>query len=304
MVTPLRLMVLGAVILLGASTMAIATGKRSTARDFAAAADPDHPTDAAEWIDCPEGFEAIAGRGCLALAGSAGPLVIYLHGLYELGAPQEEMDRQVRLAKHTKALGYSLLALRGRVGACSDPNFKNFVCWPSNETTQDAGAGVVNEWATALRIAEERSGHGKRYVVGFSNGGFFAGLIAMHALLPFDALAVGHAGTVEPFRPLGAKPPLLLLSADEDSAQAGMIHFDEVLAREGWPHEVYAREGAHAFTDVDMNAALTFFQRIEKGEKPPFSPPLSEHRPTPHAPSPAVTGATDAAAEQAPEEDL
>lgn len=298
MIAPPRLILLGGVILIGATTAAIASRQTPSNLDFAGAAESNHPADAAELIDCPKGFEPIAGRACLSLADSAGPLVVYLHGLYELEHPEEEMDRHVRLAKQTKALGYSLLALRGRVGACSDPSFKNFVCWPSNENTQDAGAGVVSEWQTALHIAEERSGHGKRYIVGFSNGGFFAGLIATHALLPFDGLAIAHAGTVEPFRALGAKPPLLLLSADEDSAQEGMIHFDEVLAREAWPHEVYAREGAHGFTEIDMNAALTFFLRIEKGEKPPFSPPLSKHRPTPRAPSP------HAAAEQAPEVDF
>ncbi|MEO6575274.1 MAG: hypothetical protein ABIP89_15620, partial [Polyangiaceae bacterium] len=54
--------------------------------------------------------------------------------------------------------------------------------------------------------------------------------------------------------------------------------------REAWPHEVYAREGSHGLTDADMSAALSFFERVGRGENPPFSPPLSTHRPTPHTP--------------------
>ena len=278
-----RLVLFAGLILVLASTLALTQrNKPVLALEIAEAV----PVEA-DLIDCPDGFEAIAGRGCLAFAGAPGPLVIYLHGLYQHGVPyeeREEMNRQTMLAKYAKAQGFTVLALRGRVGACSAAQYARYVCWPSNERTQDAGAEVVSEWATPLRIAEDRSGHGKRYVLGFSNGGFFAGLIATHALLSLDAIAIAHAGPVEPFRPLGPKPPLLLLSADEDSSQEGMIHFDEVLTREAWPHELYARaEGGHSLPDVDISAALTFFERVERGERPPFSPPLSPHRPTPRS---------------------
>ena len=265
-IVPLRFVILGGLILVLASTSALVTRKEQPhmALDIVATVPAD-----ADMIDCAGGFEAIAGRGCLAFSGVPGPLVIYLHGLYQHGVPyeeHEEMNRQTMLAKHAKAHGFTVLALRGRMGACSAAEYKRYICWPSNERTQDAGADVVREWATPLRIAEERSGHGKRYVLGFSNGGFFAGLIAMQALLPFDAIAIAHAGTVEPFRPVGAKPPLLLLYADDDSSREGMIHFDEVLTREAWPHEAYVRAaGGHSLPEADVNAALTFFERIESG---------------------------------------
>lgn len=287
MLVPPRLVILGDLVLVLAGTVALVTRKDPPlpALNIAAIVPAEVESSA-----CAEGFEPIAGRGCLAVVSAPGPLVIYLHGLYQHGVPREEheeMNRQTLLAKDAKAHGFNLLALRGRTGACGAQEYKSYVCWPSNEHTQDAGVDVVSEWATPLRVAEERSGHGKRYVLGFSNGGFFAGFIAMRALLPFDAIAIAHAGIVEPFRPLGAKPPILLLSADEDSSQEGMIHFDEVLTREAWPHEVYARaEGGHSLPEVDMNAALTFFERIENGETPPFSPPLSSHRPTPRAREP------------------
>ena len=68
------------------------------------------------------------------------------------------------------------------------------------------------------------------------------------------------------------------------------------LARDAWPHEVYARAGGHALTDDDIDAALTFFVRIQH-EKVPLSPPLSAHRPQPHARDAAPPGAIASDAE-------
>jgi hypothetical protein len=47
-------------------------------------------------------------------------------------------------------------------------------------------------------------------VLGFSNGGFFAGLLAARGWFEAEAFAVGNAGPVEPVHALAAKPPLLL----------------------------------------------------------------------------------------------
>jgi hypothetical protein len=76
-------------------------------------------------------------------------------------------------------------------------------------------------------------------------------------------------------------PPLLLLSADDDVAQEDMIRLDEDLSREQWPHDSYARGGAHGLTDGDIEAALAFFARAH--EPLPLAPPLPLHRPAHHA---------------------
>jgi dienelactone hydrolase len=136
----------------------------------------------------------------------------------------------------------------------------------------------VGEWKPALRAAARAGAGGRRYVLGFSNGGFFAGLLAVRALFDADAFVVGNAGPVEPVHALGTKPPLLLMSADDDASQDGMMRLDDELTREGWLHENYARAGTHELTDDEIDAALTFFVRL-RSEKLPFSTPLSSHRP-------------------------
>jgi predicted esterase len=235
---------------------------------------------------CAPGLEPIAGGGCFAPARvptSSPQLIVYLHGRYERSATADEMDRQRRLAERATAHGYSVLALRGQVGECiTSPELATWYCWPSNEHTAHDAASFVEGWKSALGAVERRIGPGiKRFVLGFSNGAFFAGLLAVGGYFDATAFAIANGGTVEPVHPARGKPPVLLLSADSDESQAGMIQFDTELTREGWPHEVYARAGGHALLDQDIDAVVTFFTRCQR-EALPLSPPLTTHRPQPH----------------------
>ena len=237
----------------------------------------DAPTD---W--CAPGFEPIRGHACFARgpSTSAAPLVLYLHGRYARDAASDEIDRQRRLALRATALGYAVLALRGRLGTCTSPELATWYCWPSNESNASAGRAFVDGWGAALDAAQGRAGSRRRFLLGFSNGGYFANLIASRGLLDVDALVVAHGGPVEPVHPLRGTPPTLLLSADDDVAQDEMIRLDEELTREHWAHDSYARAGGHGLTDGDIDAALKFFSRA--GESLPLQPPLSLHRAVRH----------------------
>lgn len=250
----------------------------------AASAVPAEPSTelTADW--CAPGFEPIAGGGCLAVPPAqqaTKALIVYLHGRYARSAPTEEIDRQRRFAARASGRGFAVLALRGGLGACNAPDLADWYCWPSNERNAEAAPAVVDAWARALATAYDRTGAQARFLLGFSNGGYFAGLIASRGLLNVDALVVAHGGPVEPVRPLRGKPPILLLSADDDVAQDDMIRFDEDLARVPWAHDSYARAGGHALTDEDIDAAITFFSRSR--ESLPLDPPLAMHRPIRHA---------------------
>jgi dienelactone hydrolase len=241
-----------------------------------------NPASIVPW--CADGLEAVLGRGCYAAPEAATgelPLVIYLHGIFEKGPPEEEeRDRQRRVARLATLRGFAILALRGVEGGCSiAPERANKVCWPSNEWTADRGPAFIQAWQPALRAASKRHSFGARYVLGFSNGGYFAGLVAVRGLYDASAFVVAHAGPVEPVKALGSKPPVLLLSADDDLSQEGMVRFDDELTREGWPHEHYVREaGGHALPDSDIEAALTFFERT-RTETLPLRPALSTRVP-------------------------
>ena len=235
----------------------------------------------ADW--CTEAFEPIPGDGCLALpsSGRPSPLVVYLHGRYSRDADTEETDRRRRLATRATARGFAVLALRGALGTCSAPELATWFCWPSNAKNADSALRFVEDWKTALETAQQRAGSPTRFILGFSNGGYFAAMIAARNLLPASAFVVAHGGPVEPMSPRGGRPPMLLLSADDDVAQDDMIRLDEELVQENWAHDSYARSGPHGLTNEDIDAALTFLSRA--GERIPLDPPLPLHRPVRHS---------------------
>jgi len=233
----------------------------------------------ADW--CAQGFEPIVG-GCLALSPSAQaqPLLVYLHGRYARDAAAEEVDRQRRLGATATGRGFAVLALRGRLGECTAAELSQWFCWPSNEHNADGAGAVVGAWTGALEEAHRRAHSKSRFVLGFSNGAYFAGLLATRALFDADAFVIAHGGPVEPVHATRGTPPLLLLSADDDVSQDDMMHLDEELTREHWAHDSYARAGTHGLSDEDIDAALTFFTRVH--EKLPLDPPLPLHRPARH----------------------
>jgi predicted esterase len=238
---------------------------------------PEAPAEPLEPVGegCAPGFEAISG-GCLAVPGgvSTPPLVVYLHGRFARNAVSDELDRQRRLGVHATKQGFAVLAVRSRLGVCSSSELADWYCWPTSEAAVDAD--LVRRWARVVDETQRRVGATRRYLLGFSSGGYFAGMVASEQWAPFDAVVVAHGGPVEPVRPTGSPPPMLLLSADDDVAQVDMIRFDDDLRRAGWPHDAYARGGAHDLADVDIDAALSFFSR--SSESMPLRPPLPLHR--------------------------
>jgi predicted esterase len=243
---------------------------------------------------CAPGLEAIAGGGCFARASAPRDrhdasvssathpptLLVYLHGRYAPESEPEEMERQSRVARMGNARGYSVLTLRGKQGQCTDPQLATWWCWPSNERNASEGSAVVAGWSAAFAEAERRAHPQRRVLLGFSNGGYFASLIAARGLMPLDAVTVAHAGPVAPMTPLRNKPPMLLIDADDDPSSPEILHLDADLTREAWPHAMVIREGTHALPEWDVDMALTFFDRV-RTETMPLTPPLAPPRP-PH----------------------
>ena len=236
------------------------------------------PVDAAApaaW--CPAPYEPIPDDGCLALP-AAKPvkkgLIVYLHGRHPPEQVPDEDERRARVGKLGTARGYAVLALRGRQGECLDPRLAAWWCWPSSERNTGDGPAYASRIDAAVAQAEERAGKGRRLLLGFSNGAYFAAMIARSALSPFDAIAIAHGGPVEPMHPTGKAPPLLLIDADDDPSGPEMDRLEADLSKEQWPHAMVAREGGHQLPEWDIEMALTFFDRTAV-ERLPFSPPLS-----------------------------
>lgn len=251
----------------------IYTASTSTpSRATIANAEEQHAID--RW--CASGLEAIEGGGCFAAPnamGAAVPMVVYLHGRYGPDAIDEEMDRQTRVTQRATAKGYAVLAMHGVQGECSAPEMKDWWCWPSNERNAIDAPAFITRIDETIARARERIGAGPNVLLGFSNGGYFAELIAKRALARFDAIAIAHAGPIDVPPARRETPPILLVTADDDMSDPDMMQLDDELTCSRWPHALVAREGGHALPDWDIDSALVFFDRA-RTEKLPFSPPL------------------------------
>jgi predicted esterase len=231
---------------------------------------------------CADGLTPIAGGGCLRApehpsGGGTVPLLVYLHGRYSPKTLADELQRQGRVARLGNARGFGVLAVRGLQGECTQPELADAWCWPSNPRVADHGSRFIARIEPAIAAAKERVGAGPTFLLGFSNGAYFATLIATRSLRLFDAVTIAHGGPVPPTRAAGPRPPLLLITADDDPSDGEMQQLHAELGHEKWAHELVSREGGHALPDWDVNMALTFFTRATK-ERLPLDPPLQPPR--------------------------
>ncbi len=222
-------------------------------------------------VTCGDSLE-VFGAACLALPKDAGPdtpVVMYLHGMYPASAPQETLEAQRLLARLVTEAGFALLIPRGRLGLCDwHPDLLNWYCWPASAAVAGMSAEMALGWELLWQGLEQRLGpseQGKprrRFLLGYSNGGFFAALLAARGDVPFDGYAIVDGGPVEPawFDP-GRAAPVLLLSAQDDRWQAPLMeHLHQLLDEAGWPHDYRLRKGGHALTRSDVEGSLGFFE--------------------------------------------
>ena len=221
------------------------------------------PVDSSAPTSCAEGWSAIAKDACFAapIGSQPAPLLLYLHGLFQPDAAHDELERQTRLARHATARGFAVLALRGPMGICDTRgDHLDWLCWPSNEQVAHRATEVVASWQEPIALARQRVGNGPTYVMGFSNGAYFAALLAIRDLFPADAYVIAQGGPVEPIHALGKRAPLLLLSTDEEApiVHAEMDRLGSELTADGWSFVEEERAGGHELTDQDIDGALDF----------------------------------------------
>jgi poly(3-hydroxybutyrate) depolymerase len=223
---------------------------------------------------CPDGFEVGPQDTCFAVperTTKETPVLVYLHGMFRGHGSDDEW----RLVRGAVARGFAVVVPRGKRGACAwKAELADHFCWPGEPEDVHAFKSVVAEWERVLWQVDAilEAGSHKRYVLGFSNGGFFAAYIAAHGLFPAAAIAIVNAG------PLGAAdtpqtmPPVLLLRADGDAgSQNSMSELRTSFEQRNWPHAYCTRAGSHALASEDVETALRFFRRDPASSATEFS---------------------------------
>jgi poly(3-hydroxybutyrate) depolymerase len=216
---------------------------------------------------CPEHFEPGPSDTCFAIPEKAGkdtPVLVYLHGMYQgHGSPEEWAAVSIALQR-----GFAVVIPRGKRGLCAwRAEFKDHYCWPQDAEDVQAMKSVVGEWERVLWQVDAllEGGSHKRYVLGSSNGGFFASYLATHTLFPGQAYAVVNGG------PMGvpaakAKPvPVMLLASPDGETASTMKELHETLSKGSWTHGFCPRPGGTSLTADDVEAAVRFFKHDADG---------------------------------------
>ncbi|WP_437942664.1 alpha/beta hydrolase [Sorangium sp. So ce341] len=177
------------------------------------------------------------------------PILYVLHGAM---APDTlPVALQAIAAEAAAALGVVAVFPRGRPGLCTwDPSVEAHFCWPTRRETVDAAApALLQEWMSAeARMARILGGtFGRRYVMGFSNGGYFASYVALEGLVAVDGAGLVGAGrmVIEEHLFSQERPPIYIAVGGEELAStvASAENLADVLTQHGWEHELVVHPG-------------------------------------------------------------
>ncbi len=226
------------------------------------AADGKKPSD---W--CAPELEALPHDVCYAKGpkSKAGKrtLVIFLHGLVQEGSGWQH-SLQKGLANAGKRLGFSLFAPRGRLSAGSS-NKDDTYAWPSKSRAVEDE--VVEEWMQAKALVEKREGASfdEVYVMGFSNGAFYAASLALRGRLDVDGYAVfaggaAHKGTLANAKAVKNKKPIFLGIASKDDTAKDERELAKALKKAKWPSRSISRPVGHVVADDHLEKALEFLR--------------------------------------------
>lgn len=186
-------------------------------------------------------------------------LVIFLHGLVESGTDWQHAQQR-GIVRGAKRLGFSVLSPRGRVGL--NKKSPGSVAWPTSASARDAEAAMIDTWQAARATVEERSGRfDEVFVVGFSNGAYYGGSLALRGRLEVDGYAVfaggvGYPATAEE----GRRAPVYVGICSKDATADDARGLAATLAKAGWPHRAESRKVGHAIADAHLDRAIAYLR--------------------------------------------
>lgn len=218
------------------------------------------PTD---W--CADGWTGLDDHTCFFVPdvpSSPTSILFFLHGMM----PPESVAKTAQNMARDAAQEHGFIAVfpRGRQGLCAwADQVKSYWCWPSSREAVDATAGdIINEWAASEALLEAVLGVSfkRRYVLGFSNGGYFASYLGLEGLLESDGIGVvgaGRSAIDESLMPAKATPFYIAVGDQEvQSTITSAQNLKYVLDKHGWPNEFVLHAGqGHGVSPSDFDGA-------------------------------------------------
>lgn len=214
---------------------------------------------------CTDGWTGLDAHTCFFVPDKvAAPtsVLFFLHGMMPPDSIGKSMQKIAREA--AEAHGFIAVFPRGRQGLCAwADEVLDYWCWPSSRAAVDASAGeIIKEWTAAEALLGDVLGvsFDRRYVLGFSNGGYFASYIGLEGLFATDGIGVvgaGRSSIDESLMPAEAVPFYIAVGDLElQSTKTGAQNLAYVLDKHGWPNDLVIHPGqGHSVSASDFDGA-------------------------------------------------
>ena len=230
----------------------------------------DAPPKSGDW--CSADVETLANNVCYAKGPNKDPkrrtLVIFLHGLTEDGAGwQHSLQKGMAIAG--KRLDFSALMPRGRNGV--GPGRKqSTIAWPGGEEVRKLYEDdVIKEWFDAKAEIEKKEGapFDEVFVMGFSNGAYYASSLALRGRLDVDGYAVfagGSANGSAAGKQTKNRQPIFVGVATKDATAKKGKELVKALDSLKWPHRTDSRPVGHVVADGQLDRAIEYLRDPKK----------------------------------------
>jgi poly(3-hydroxybutyrate) depolymerase len=218
---------------------------------------------------CTKGWLGLDERTCFFAPESlASPptILFFLHGMMPSDASPAAMQAIAKQA--AEAHGFVAVFPRGEQGLCSwDASVMDWYCWPTSRKTVDtSSAALIEAWGESEALLEGVLGVAfkRRYVLGFSNGGYYAAYIGLEGLLKADGVGVVAAGRsfVDESLMPPTSTPFYIAVGDLDTAavKSSAGNLASVLDAHTWPndHVVHGNRG-HEIRADDFDGAAAIW---------------------------------------------
>ncbi len=193
--------------------------------------------------------------------------MIFLHGVIKPDTTWQYAQERA-IVRGAKRLGFTVITPRGRRGI-GPKGMHDWWTWPTSvKAERELEDDVLAGWKQARAALEAKNGHPFKhvYIVGFSNGAYYATSLALRGKLAVDGYAVfaGGAGAkylTGPAAHVRRRPPIYVGYGLKDPAHKDPAGLARALEKLGWKHKVHGRRGVgHSMTDAGLGEAWRFFR--------------------------------------------
>lgn len=221
---------------------------------------------------CASDVETLSDTMCFAAADTASTdLVIFLHGLVKDGSGWQHAQQRGMKA-YARAHGFDVLMPKARLGAGPAADM---IAWPAKPSKRAEEDEVIADILASRKVVEQKRGaaYARVFVMGFSNGAYYATSLALRGRLDVDGYAVFAGGSGKGFTKSGVtkdrRPMFVAIASKDKTTVKNMKSLDRLLIQLGWPHRTKAHAVGHAVGAVPMREALAYLRKEGEPKKAP-----------------------------------